>query len=242
MIIRSSLFIVFAFAASLIAAPEKLAAGKGRFDFNAWDGPVLPVWYYTPKSLTAETPVLFVLHGLNRNGDEYRDQWIESAERYGFVLVVPTFSKRDFPDRAGYNFGNVFTEDGKRRPVSQWGYTAIERIFDHVRQAATLSATTYLIYGHSAGAQFVHRMPYFLPTARVGKIVSANAGAYMLPSFQHDFPYGLKGSGVTETDLQSALQKPVVVLLGEADTDPKHESIPNAPEAKAQGLHRFRAD
>ena len=31
----------------------------------------------------------------------------------------------------------------------------------------------------------------------------------------------------------------MVVLLGEADIDPNHDSIPNAPEARAQGLHRF---
>src|SRR5688572_11378977 len=131
---------------ALVAAPEKLVIGKGRFDFKNWDGPVLPVWYHTPKSLSPATPVLFVLHGQGRNGDEYRDQWSELAEKYGFLLVVPTFSEKDFPDRAGYNFGNVFTSEGKRRPVSQWGYTAIERIFDQVKESAGLRAATYVIY------------------------------------------------------------------------------------------------
>lgn len=237
--LRCLILSLFVGVGALVAAPEKLAVGKGRFDFTNWDGPALPVWYHTPKSLSSTTPVLFVLHGQGRNGDEYRDQWSDLAEKYGFLLVVPTFSDQDFPERAGYNFGNVFTSDGQRRPQSQWGYTAIERIFDHVKEAAGLRAPTYVIYGHSAGAQFVHRMPFFLPSARVTKLVPANAGAYMLPSFEHAFPYGLKGSGISEADLKAALQKPIVVLLGEADLDPNHKSIPKAPEAMTQGLHRF---
>lgn len=239
MALRALLLALAVLSTSLAAAAEKLAAGKGRFDFHGWDGPTLPVWYYTPASLEPATPVLFVMHGQGRNGDEYRDQWVQLSEKYSFLLVVPTFSEKDFPERAGYNFGNVFTADGRRRPISQWGYTAIERIFDHVKAAAALNATTYLVYGHSAGAQFVHRMPFFLPSARVTKLVPANAGAYMLPSFEHAFPYGLKDSGVTDAELKGSLQKPVVVLLGEADIDPNHPSIPNAPEARAQGLHRF---
>lgn len=227
------------FTASLVAAPEKLAAGKGRFDFKDWDGPALPVWYHSPKSLKPSTPVLFVMHGQTRNGDEYRDQWVGLAEKYGFLLVVPTFSKADFPESENYNFGNVFTKDGQRRVASQWGYTAIERIFDHVKAAARVTAPTYYIYGHSAGAQFVHRMPFFLPGARVAKLVPANAGAYMLPDFEVPFPYGLKGSGISEAGVKGALQKPVVVLLGDADNDPNHKSIPKAPEAQKQGLHRF---
>ncbi len=236
---RRLLFAALFLVGTALAAPAKLAVGNGRLDFTDWEGPPLPVWYHAPKALNASTPVLFVMHGQGRNGEEYRDQWVMLSEKYSFLLVVPTFSSRDFPDRAGYNFGNVFTADGKRRPESQWGYTAIERIFDHVKSGAGLTAATYFIYGHSAGAQFVHRMPFFLPGARVAKLVPANAGAYMLPDFDHVFPYGLKDSGVTTDDLKHALQKPVVVLLGEADIDPNHRSIPKAPEAQAQGLHRF---
>ena len=229
----------FAFTASLVAAPEKLAAGKGRFDFTDWDGPALPVWYHAPASLTPATPILFVMHGQGRNGDEYRDQWAALSEKYGFLLLVPTFSREDFPSVAGYNFGNVFAPGGQRRPVSQWGYTAIEKIFDHTNAAAGLEAKSYFIYGHSAGAQFVHRMPFFLPAARAAKLVPANAGSYMLPSFDHAFPYGLKGSGLAEADLKAALQKAVVVFLGTADNDPNDKSMSQGPELEAQGLHRF---
>jgi poly(3-hydroxybutyrate) depolymerase len=238
-LLRSLVLFLIVLAPAWGAVPDRLSPGKGRFDFKDWSGPALPVWYHMPRGMKPSAPVLFVMHGQARNGDEYRDQWVQLSEKYGFLLVVPTFSERDFPERAGYNFGNAFGPDGKLRPVAQWGYTAIERVFDYVKAAAALDAPTYFIYGHSAGAQFVHRMPFFLPTARVAKLVCANAGAYMLPSFDHAFPYGLKDSGVTEDQLKNALRKPIVVLLGEADIDPKHKSLPTAPEAQAQGLHRF---
>lgn len=61
----------------------------------------------------------------------------------------------------------------------------------------------------------------------------------MLPDFKTAHPYGLGGSGVTPADLKTALTRPVLVLLGEADIDPNHRPMPRTPEANAQGLHRF---
>ena len=65
-------------------------------------------------------------------------------------------------------------------------------------------------------------------------------GRGSVSELQHDaHPYGLGGSGVTAADLKTALTRPVLVLLGEADIDPNHRPMPRTPEANAQGLHRF---
>lgn len=221
------------------AAALELAEGKGHFEFTEWAGPAVAVYYYRPARMEPETRVVFVMHGNQRNPDEYRDQWTGWAEQYGFLLVVPGFLRERFPEREGYNFGNVLTVTGERKPKEVWGYTAVEKVFDAVRAAAGLKAERYVIYGHSAGAQFVHRLPYFLPEARAELIVSANAGAYMLPDFEKNFPYGLEGSGMTEADLRRTFRTPTVVLLGTADIDPNDDSLPRLPDAMAQGLHRF---
>lgn len=221
------------------AAPENFAPGDGHFEFTAWGGPALPVFYHAPAAITPATKIVFVMHGQGRNGDEYRDQWSALAARHGFLLLVPTFSDRNFPGFESYNYGNVIAPDGRRRPREQWAFTAIERLFDHVKSTTGLTTPTYFIYGHSAGAQFVHRLFFFLPEARAARVITANAGAYMLPDFTIEHPYGLKGSGVTEADLKAALQRPVLVLLGEADIDPNHRPMPRTPEANLQGLHRF---
>ncbi len=97
----------------------------------------------------------------------------------------------------------------------------------------------YSIYGHSAGAQFVHRYLYFMPEARVDRAVAANAGWWTLPDLKVDFPYGLRGSSINESGLKALLQRPLVVLLGTADTDPNHANLRRTPEAMAQGAYRF---
>lgn len=226
-------------ARSFAATPLAFAPGKGRLSFSDWAGPALPIWYHAPAKITPDTKIVFVMHGMARNGDEYRDQWSDLAAKYGFLLLVPTFGNADFPGFESFNYGNVIGPDGRRRPQEQWAFTAIERIFDQVRGSTGITAPRYYIYGHSAGAQFVHRLFFFLPNARAGKLISANAGAYMLPDFATEHPYGLKGSGVSEADLKVALSRPVMVLLGEADMDPNHRPMPRTPEANAQGLHRF---
>jgi hypothetical protein len=83
------------------------------------------------------------------------------------------------------------------------------------------------------------RSSYFVPEARVGKAVAANAGWWTLPDPAVKFPYGLRDSVVDDTSLKTALQPPLIVLLGTADTDPEAENLRQTPEAIAQGPNRF---
>jgi hypothetical protein len=85
----------------------------------------------------------------------------------------------------------------------------------------------------------VQRFVYFVPKARLERIVTANAGWYMLPDLSVEFPYGLKSTPVTEADLRHALALPMTVLLGTADVDPEAKSLRHTPEADAQGMFRF---
>ena len=216
---------------ALAAEEVELPVGSGRFEVAA--GPyVVPVWYHRPAGFRSSDPVLFVMHGKQRNADEYRDQWVG-------LLVVPEFSKMQFPGADAYNLGNVFNDAGEMRPRDEWSYTVIETVFEEVRGRSGSKQERYALYGHSAGAQFVHRYLMFVPDARISRVVSANAGWYTMPNFGVAFPYGLGGTGVSETTLKNMLQKPVVVLLGTADTDPDHPSLRRTPEANAQGPHRF---
>jgi hypothetical protein len=70
-------------------------------------------------------------------------------------------------------------------------------------------------------------------------LVAANAGWYTMPDFAQDWPYGLNGSVVTETELKTAFATPLLILLGDQDTDAKDSSLRRAPEAMLQGFHRF---
>ena len=127
------------------------------------------------------------------------------------------------------------------KPVSKpnWTYTAIEHIFDYVKGSNGLEATSYSIYGHSAGAQFVHRLLLFCPDAHINKAICANAGWYTMPSDDFEFPYGLKGSGISVETLKKTFSKNLIILLGNQDTDENHKYLRKTPKAMAQGKHRF---
>jgi poly(3-hydroxybutyrate) depolymerase len=211
---------------SVGAAPEKLTTGAGRFEIHH-DGRTLPVWYFLPENVRPDAPVLIVMHGVNRDADRYRDEWLPHARRYGLVLAAPEFSQKDFPETDGYSL------------EAKGAFGFIEPVFDAVKAATGNRSERFHLYGHSAGAQFVHRYLYYVPQARVAKAVAANAGWWTLPDFTVDFPYGLKGSPIPEAALKRMLQRPLVVLLGTADTDPNDKNLRRTPEAMVQGPYRF---
>ena len=78
------------------------------------------------------------------------------------------------------------------RASQEWSLTALDTIVDAVRDQFSLEAERFHIYGHSAGAQFVHRYILHTGAARVERAVASNAGWYMLPcesfAFHTDFP------------------------------------------------------
>ncbi|MCP4272719.1 MAG: alpha/beta hydrolase [Gammaproteobacteria bacterium] len=209
------------------------------YKFDKWAGKPLTVYYYLPEKVNAETPLLFVMHGQGRDANRYLRQWIPLAKSLRFILVVPEFSNKKYPKSRSYNLGNMFTQQGKPVNREQWSFSAIEPLFDDIQARTGNKSSQYNIYGHSAGAQFVHRFLYFEPDARVNKAVSANAGWYTMPSYGQNFPYGIQGADITKEQLKKTLAKSLTVLLGSNDTDSHHSSLRRTPEAMAQGKHRF---
>jgi poly(3-hydroxybutyrate) depolymerase len=197
------------------------------------------VWYYRPQSFDHDSPVVFVMHGKDRNGRDYRDDWIPYAEEKGVLLLAPEFSQWDYPGSSGYNLGNMFTVTGEKNSKALWSFTAVEEIFDFVRTITHSRVEQYSIYGHSAGAQFVHRLLMFCPEARVKKAIAANAGWYTTPTDDNLYPYGLKGSGVADSCTSSAFRRRLTILLGADDTNPFHNGLRKTREAMAQGIHRL---
>lgn len=212
--------------------------GTGSFIFHdAVSHRALPVFYYQPANPGPNAHVLFVMHGVKRNADEYRDSWLSYAQRHGAMLVAPQFSKQCFPGSDGYNLGGLSNlgEDAKRKSA----FAILERLFDYIRGVTGIQSPDYLIYGHSAGAQFVHRLILMHETNRARVAIAANAGWYTLPTFRVEFPYGLANSPCTHDQLRSALQQRLVILLGDADTDHRDSNLRSTLEAQQQGTNRL---
>lgn len=195
---------------------------------------------FVPDGYTPETPVLIVMHGASRDAERYFDDWSAAGTEHGFVVVVPEFTEADFPRSAAYNLGNVIDPDtGRPTPRESWTYSAIEPLFDDVVRRLDGRQAGYTLYGHSAGAQFVHRLLYFVPDARVTQAIAANAGWYTMPLPGMDWPYGLRGTGLDDANLDRALARPLILLLGEDDDDPAADKLRKTPEAELQGAHRL---
>jgi poly(3-hydroxybutyrate) depolymerase len=238
---RLLLALALALCAAAARADARLEPGSGSFvvPFVAAGKPrQVVVWYHRPAAAQADAPVVFVMHGTSRMAQNYRKYWIPFAEQQRFVLLVPEFSRAQFPH--DYNLERLTAADGTPLPPAQWPYAAIERVFDAVRSANGLRAGSYDIYGHSAGAQFVHRLVLLMPQARFRVAVAANAGWYTMPDRAIAYPYGLAGTAVDRAALTRALQRKLIVLLGDEDIDPEHPQLRTTPEAAAQGAHRFQ--
>ncbi len=218
-----------------------LGEGRSRFLFSGWEGPDLPVWAYIPEGVDKRTaPILIVMHGASRDPRRYTEEWIPFAEEDGFIIIAPEFSREDFRGSRKYNLGNMWERGAKApNPPEIWSFSAIEPLFAQVVKAIGGNQTSYNLYGHSAGSQFVHRFLFLTSGARAHRFLPANAGWYTMPDPDIEFPYGLKGVGLSEQALKDALAKDVVILLGDADTDTQHESLRRTEEAMAQGPHRF---
>jgi len=220
--------------------PAHLPTGSSQFKFANWSGPSINVRTYVPETVTDSTPIVIVMHGGTRDVDRYFADWSAQGELNDFVVVVPEFTVDDFEGSARYNLGNAFNvKTGLRRPEKKWTFSAIEPLFDQVIASLDSMQTSYTLYGHSAGSQFVHRFLYYKPDARVKRAIAANAGWYTLPVYGVKYPYGLDGSGIKEPVLAGVFARDVVLLLGDADVDPKDDSLRQTEEAQRQGPHRY---
>lgn len=221
---------------ALLLANDARAAD---FTFSDWAGPAISVRFAAPPVVTPCTPIVFVLHGASRDAERYFADWAPLAAEHDFVLVVPHFPDDRFDGAPAYNLGNVHGKDGIVRPEGEWTFSVIEPLFDAVVSRLGGRQTRYGMYGHSAGAQFVHRYRYFKPASRLASAVAANAGWYTLPLESVAWPYGLRESGVLPGALSSALHADLLVLLGTGDNATDAAKLRKTPEAEMQGPHRL---
>lgn len=233
---------VFLLAIVATVCAEPIPVGVSRFTFIDQRGNAerpITAWTYRPDAFRLDGQILFIMHGRNRNGETYRDSWVELARQGRMLLIAPEFSFEHYPSETMYQLGYLTEPDGTFRDREKTAFAAIEHLFDHVVQENAISTKGYYLYGHSAGGQFVHRFVLSYPEGRYKLAIAANPGWYTTVDLQTQIPYGLKGSPVNSEKLAQSLARPLVVLLGEEDTDPNHRWLPRTPAAMRQGAHRF---
>ena len=214
---------------------------QGTFTFDpdgvGPDGGPIDVFYQRPPAGELSTaPILIVMPGNSRTAANYLDSWSEHADEYGAVLLVPLFP-RDRYDTGAYNRGNLLDADGRPNRPERWTFAVIETLYASVAEAIGSTTGGYHLYGHSAGAQFVHRFMLFMADHHVIRAVSANAGWYTVPDPGIAFPYGVAGG--PSVSMTRALREPLVILAGIGDDDPDAAGLRTTDEAGQQGQTRY---
>lgn len=237
------------------ASPAKLHMGPGAFTIKSGPGSrrEVEVFYHRPRNLGEQSPVLIVLPGAGRNAWDYRDHWIDTAERFGVLVLSPHYSESRYPRFWNYNLAGMIGDvviDSKARQMTgyrittdrqQWLFDDMDRIFDEAVRAVGLKTARYDLFGHSAGGQFLHRFALFADDdSRADRILASNSGWYTVPEHEARFPYGLDDAPIEERQLASAFARRLVVFLGESDdANETRGDLVRSMETDRQGLHRL---
>lgn len=228
--------------------------GFSKVGFMTRDGKPLVAHIYRPTHFNSTNgPIWFVMHGIKRNADFYAETAAPVAERYQALTVVIEFSQQYYPASEDYTLGITSSgraglraeREGRYLKPDAFLYNEVERVFEAIRQTLGGNQRGYYLFGHSAGAQFTHRLLTFVPCARVLGAIAANAGWYTLPikddRKKFDMPYSLKGSPAESYNLEALLSAPLTLLLGTQDIKGSDEdsNVRNKPATMAQGVNRL---
>ena len=228
----SILLFILSFTTNLFAA--KL----DKFTFTSWNKPDLDVFYHLPKTIDNDTKILFVVHGNTRNADDYLNSWIRLTKDKNIAIFAPHFKRSSF---ISFNTLQMSTSNGKiRTDTDLYLHNSIDTLFKYIKTKFKLNDKLYDIYGHSAGAQFVHRYLLMSDNPSVNKAVAANAGWYTFLNGA-DFPYGVKNPPISLTDsnVKKFLSTNLYILIGTNDID-VDSSINKSKGAQKQGINRLQ--
>ncbi len=211
-------------------------SGKGQAKAHL-RGVEMTVFTYRPSDCHRPT-LLFVFHGKGRKASNMRDNAIELAGRACLSVLAPLFDSERFPNWRYHRAGVL--RKGDVQPEQHWTGTIVKELISWGRQWAGEPTMPYILFGHSAGAQFLSRLSAYAPLTDAERIVIANPSVYVLPSVDESVPYGF-GDVVqpeeAEDRLRAYLTLPITIYLGDQDTSEKN-LVKNAA-ARRQGLNRL---
>ena len=98
-------------AASVLILSFELSARQiQKITFSYWEKPDIDIFYSSPKSINANTKLLFLVHGGSRAAEKYINDWISFSKDRNVVLVAPEFSEIYYPE---YAYLMMSKENGK---------------------------------------------------------------------------------------------------------------------------------
>lgn len=250
----------------LLAQSEKLGQGSGSFIMMGGANHLndtITVFYHKPASFTAKSKILLVLPGAGRNGDSYRDSWLETSERHSVLIISPSYPEKNY-NYGDYHLGGVVKDLDLRKGVSfvegtnqvridedvmefkvntnreEWLFNDMDKLFDLVVEMTGSNQKKYDVFGHSAGGQILHRFVLFHPNSKADRVLAGNSGTFTIPDFETEYPFGLSNTGIQPEELKKSFKKKLVLLLGELDNDSETRgTMLRSKTADKQGTSRL---
>lgn len=262
----SFFLIIVTNASAQIEAKIHIKNGSGSFMLSGGLGhehDSIKVYYRKPQNYTKQSQILIVIPGSGRNGDSYRDSWIEASEKHSILIISPAYSKEKYPF-GDYHLGGVLKDlnlyecvtykEGSNNVIldeekfsfrinpkkSEWLFNDFDRLFEHVIIAVGSSQKKYDIFGHSAGGQILHRFVLFFPNSKANRILASNSGSYTIPDLNLDIPFGMNNINFTQENLKYSFKKKLVLFIGELDNEnEKRGHLLRSLTNDKHGLHRL---
>ncbi|MBQ8711202.1 MAG: hypothetical protein IJ551_00015 [Prevotella sp.] len=196
------------------------------FSYNGYEllaSKPVNVFYYIPSDGDMTTmPILFIMPGESRDADTHLQLFQSWANQNKMMLFALQYATEYYATTTEYILGGMNTKQSAEGllPREQWNFNYVETLFDQIKLFTHSIHNTYNLWGHSAGAQFVHRFVTFMPDARIGRAVACNSGWYTMPDLTKDFPYGFRlVSGADSKMQQKVLGRQLYVFVGGNDKD-----------------------
>lgn len=240
----TSLFLLLVTVAGMAqTVGSRLTVGTDSFVYRGYapfaDRPLKVVYHVPSKGGLDHMPIIFVLQGADRGHDYLLKGWRARAEKEGFVVFIPQFDKDPYPLSAYQEVGIMDAKHSRLTARDSITPQLIDHLFLHVRQRLGSQRSTYRLYGHSAGGQFVQRFMLFHDSPYVDRAVIGSPGWYTFPDREQSFSYGIKNVPyVDDVRLRRYFAKDIIVQLAEGDTV-REWFLRKTPEADRQGRNRL---
>jgi S-formylglutathione hydrolase FrmB len=154
--------------ASLLLAAVSVHSVQASDAYTIRDG---DLYVYVPSNAAQQQPVqiLVAMHGMGGDGPSFCQGLLAAADRNGWIVVAPTFKYQDYK-----NADLVLQDDVSFLP------RLLEMIDSIPGRTGLQTRQKVLLYGHSRGAQAVHRFATYYPE-RTLAVAALSAGSYTLP-------------------------------------------------------------
>jgi len=190
--------------------------------------------------------ILVIAHGTPDSGqtavaaaEKFVKRWTDFANKKKLLLISVAFDRENFGSEGKWGYGGYRGLFGRHIGADEH----VIQLVDEYQSYCSIQDGRFLLYGHSAGGQFLNRFCVTHPD-RIAAAVASAPGRFAFPTDAARWPYGSgrferdvswaeneKSKVVVEPDLAKfklAASLPITIVYGEEDLDkqPKRDAHP----------------